>query len=381
MKTRHNLLRKLLILLVLSIFLFAAICTSTPTPQLVQAQIGSTPYYIPKLMKAPPPTTSYYMNKSDISNYNPWNLGYEDARIDYIYGKYGYNLLAILDFGQPCKTYSQEYGAYAFDPYSCHSINDIQSDVKLYIQGFCNSMASISGNTCGYSFSNSPILSLAVGTNNCTNGAPKCEHPELGNNVTFQHGQAWGQMIGYLNSWLYTQGYTYQIGVVGANDMEQAWNNASNTSDWVTGYNYATTSQLYNFGTCENCLYLTNDPGPLGWSIPIVYYISFGAIDNYAIPEIYLRNGIHAYQWRYASEYSSTHPVCGKPTCQINFSGAMTQWQACQQVGGCSILTDQASSQAVPQLAVEISKSTDQNTHNSVWTIKMSSDMKWYPSP
>jgi hypothetical protein len=85
---------------------------------------------------------------------------------------------------------------------------------------------------------------------------------------------------------------------------------------------------LYNFGTCDSCPYFAHPewtPYAYGWNFEDIYYVSWGAPLAYPLPEIYQRNGQHADQWYRRSLYAySNHGA------SMVFSGAFTQWAACQ---------------------------------------------------
>ena len=57
--------------------------------------------------------------------------------------------------------------------------------------------------------------------------------------------------------------------------------------------------------------------------------MSYGVPPRYALPEIYLTNGVNAWQWQQLSVYA--HANHGSP---IYFLGTLTQFQACLG-GGC----------------------------------------------
>ena len=76
MKILRHLYEKFFKMMVLSIFLGSAIFTDTFSPQVAQAQTGSTTNYLSGVMMAPRLGNSYYMSKGQ-SGYYPYNLGYQ----------------------------------------------------------------------------------------------------------------------------------------------------------------------------------------------------------------------------------------------------------------------------------------------------------------
>jgi hypothetical protein len=101
--------------------------------------------------------------------------------------------------------------------------------------------------------------------------------------------------------------------------------------------------RVFNFGACEGCPTADNIPlqtldtwvGLNGWKLEDVYHMSWGAAPAWAVPEIYLTNGLHARQWRNVSRLGAL-----KLGSKIDFPGILTQSQACQQ-RGCNDGTNQ----------------------------------------
>jgi hypothetical protein len=86
------------------------------------------------------------------------------------------------------------------------------------------------------------------------------------------------------------------------------------------------------------------------------------------VPEIYRTDGVNAEQWYLMSVYSYTNHSGTK----IQFVGPMSQYQACQQRGGCSTI-DNTPEQAWWQLY---------NLLNNDWrtageTLPYLTDIKW----
>ena len=143
-------------------------------------------------------------------------------------------------------------------------------------------------------------------------------------------------MVKSVNDWIVASNYTSKLTVAGANDIELSWSGPLETRAWVDGFfaNAPTeTFALYNYGACDGCPYLASQNWvlPNGWVKEDVWYVSWGAWTTYPLPEIYLIDGKNASQWYLMSVWSYTNHASA-----MNFSGSFTQWQACQDVGGCT---------------------------------------------
>jgi hypothetical protein len=204
-------------------------------------------------------------------------------------------------------------------------------------------------------------LHLAIGTSN------------YGGHVTYNHGQAWAQMVNAVGAWLNTNGYSSQVKIRGASNMELDWNSPSTTRAWIDGYASAYQYPLYNFGDAAGCpspAYPNWNCGTSAypeWTSEDVWYISWGAPPAYPLPQIYTTDGVQAGQWYYLSLYSYTNHN-GRMTIQ----GSLTQYQACQQRGGCSG-TNNAPNQGWLQLWDALNSDT-----RTAQSLRWSTDMKWY---
>jgi len=290
-----------------------------PTPSAFQ---GTHKIYLPLIMR--PATVSRYI-KPPISG-----LPTLDATKFYNMGYYSYTShvgVVVFSFGQPC-SYSSGgttfYGATAYRE-GCRGTPEIKTAVQEFIRGFCNR------NGCS-TYSTSPKLTLAVGPSNCSNGGTGCANPGQSTNVTYVHGQAWSQLVADLINYTTSQGYSYQVLVVRAMDIEFNWNTDTNTRAWVDGYKQGNYRHFYNFGTCDGCPvdYTPNPILPNGWSYDDAWYVSWGAGPTfYPLPEIYRTDGTNAEQWQAVSYYAAT-----AKTGKMFFKGAFAQWQACHDSPG-----------------------------------------------
>jgi len=302
--------------------------------------------WLPVVMKnfPPPATISRYMNSTD---YNAlYNLGCNRGQTI----STTQDAAVVLDFGYPSyDNTSGQYGAKLLTDLSFHSTGDIENGVKAFLYGF-------------HYCSTSPVsLTLSVGVNNSGAG------------VTREHGVAWAQMVNDLNTWvIIPPSYADKIAAVwGGIDAEPSWNSPAVTRAWVDGYaaTYTGQSKYANFGSCDGCPY-SGCPACVpnnNWSRDDIWYVSWGAAPAYPLPEIYLTSGVNADQWYRMSLYAYTNHGY-----RMSFVGSLTQWNACQEVGGCAG-TDNRPEAGYLQLynAVNADSRTAQ-------TIRWSTDISWY---
>jgi hypothetical protein len=155
-------------------------------------------------------------------------------------------------------------------------------------------------------------MAVAVGTNNS------------GVNTTYAHGRAWGQMMARLNN--YISNYRDRLAVVGASDIEMAYNTPARSRAWVDGYASISPVSYYNYGDAAGCPTTGTGPCSNGWTQEDVWYVSWGNIANsLPVPQIYRTDGVQARQWAALAVYGST--VHGT---ERFIPAALTQWQACR---------------------------------------------------
>lgn len=187
------------------------------------------------------------------------------------------NGVVILDFGKPAD--SPSYGTYRFDQSSSFTpVSDIEYWSQDFIAGlFSNYYACYPTN----------YIWLGIGTSN------------FGPHITENHGLAWAQVVQRLNQWVGANGWGTHVLVVGANDIEVQWNNATTTRRWVAGFSQVPNTYYVNFGNCAGCGYPNTKPA--GWEFDDLWYVSAGATPAYVLPEIYGTSGTdaspHADQW------------------------------------------------------------------------------------
>ncbi|HET7814613.1 MAG TPA: hypothetical protein VFL13_09590 [Candidatus Baltobacteraceae bacterium] len=217
-------------------------------------------------------------------------------------GKAGQSGVVILDYGEPDVSGTTQ-GTY---DYGSAFVSDsaIVSAAESYLDGFWNCSPS------------SPQLRLAIGSSN------------YGGHVTSAAGTAWGNAVNSLNSYISTKGYGSQEFARGAIDAEPGWDTAfTGTSNWITGYNAATSTPLYDFGSADACPYSGYSGNCDGWGQHGLWWVSWGNTDGYPLPEIYQWS--MADQWYTESVYSATTQSNGK----LGFLGTMTQYAASGNTG------------------------------------------------
>lgn len=264
--------------------------------------------------------------------------------------------IIVLDFGAP-RISSGESGTKLVGVAGFVSTTQIAEAVRWWLQGYWNCAPS------------NAHVTVALGTNNCGYIPGQAGCLANSTNITREHGVAWHQLVKSVNDWVITSTYASKFTIAGANDIELSWSGPQETRAWVDGYFAAGHDfALYNFGACDGCPYLASQNWvlPNGWTKEDVWYVSWGASTAYPLPEIYLTNGWNASQWYLMSVWAfNTH---GSP---MVMSGAMTQWQACQDVGGCTS-TDNTPAQGWLQLYNMLNADA-----RTAQPLKWSTDITW----
>lgn len=284
--------------------------------------------YFPAILKTPmvQPTSalSYYVQEE--SPASMWALGCAVGQHDQnTPGKQ--DNLVILNFGQPWVE-NGVYGAGSFTPYwHFISLADMETAVRNYLLAYYN---------CSGSDNESQMM-VGIGTNNY-GSMNMGSSSTVRRDTMYSFGQRWADMVNNLTIWAAQNGYSGQVSTAGAMDIEWgggSWNTPAVTRAWVDGFN-ANDRGVYiyfNFGACSGCPSSYNASttptwvhSAQGWTINDVWYVSWGVAPSYAVPEIYLNSGVNARQWQTLSEYAARHKGG-----RIDYSGPMTQYQACVQ--------------------------------------------------
>lgn len=218
-------------------------------------------------------------------------LGGNQGQFDY---QYSANSEVILDFGAQTFSGSTEgtllpKGTSVFASYS---------QIQQYVEQFAS----------GWWYGNpnsTSILNLAVGTNNSRS-----------DRLDYGGGRSWASLVSTIRSDIAANGWSSQINVEAANDLEPAFDGPTATRNWVDGYNSINPAHLLNYGSADACPQYSasnglcavshtdwGNPSDRDWNQSDVYYVSWGARAAYSLPEIYLQS--MANQWSMISLYGA----------------------------------------------------------------------------
>lgn len=197
------------------------------------------------------------------------------------------------------------------------SYANLVSDVEAYVAGYASAQKA-----------SAPVV-IAVGTNNDMD-------------VSSITGAAWARsVVNPIRA--YAAPYS-GITIAGADDIEPGFRAGYAASKaWLQGYLASTAAPFVFNGSADGCSWYTTGMGcNNGWSMAGLYYLAGGAGSTRIVnlPQIY--NTTMAAQWKYISLTG----VAGRQP-RINFGGALTEWTACSQSGGCGSLTGHEAWQAM----------------------------------
>jgi len=259
---------------------------------------------------APPPyTTSRYMQHVNTQRHYDLGcaLGTRDKNLPGTQGD-----VVILHYFKPVRFADGTYGADLLGGADART-SAIAAAAREFARGYyiCTGSDTTSA------------LKLAIGTSND------------GSAVTYAHGRAWSQMIQSINNWLTASGFDTQVDAVGASDIELGWNTPSVSRAWVDGFSSYCCPSFYDYGDAAGCRY---DGRPAGdecgtsryptWTAKDVWWVSYGAVASYPLPQIYRTDGAMAKQWYGLSLYAKT--VQGTAMWVM---GSLTQSDACRSAG------------------------------------------------
>jgi hypothetical protein len=230
--------------------------------------------------------------------------GYADAQAN----PAGHSYLVLLDIGGQSEGY---HGVVLSAGVRFVSYANLVTDLKAYVDGYA------SGQRSG-----APAV-IAIGTNNDMD-------------VSSSSGASWANnVVDPVVSYAASQHYS-NVTIAGANDIEPGFTGSYTASrSWLSGYLASTSAPFVFNGSADGCSPST--PGRScnnGWTMSGLYSLTAGASPSRILnlPQIY--NSTMAAQWRYIS---MTGVNAGSP--RIRFGGALTEWTACQQAGGCGSLS------------------------------------------
>jgi hypothetical protein len=200
-------------------------------------------------------------------------------------------------------------------------------------------------------------LTIAIGTSN------------YGPHVTYGHGQAWGGMVNRANEVLHQKGWSLQVRIEGASDIELSWSSPAVAARWLDGYDDATDHALINFGDAAGCPPAGSSCGSSAhpeWEQRDVWNLAWGHAPARPLPEIYRNDGIMAEQWHQVARFGVRHRAA-----LMRFRGSMTQHAACREMG-CDRSTDNTPSEGWNQLHDALNSGGGTNQ-----TPQFSTDISW----
>ncbi len=215
--------------------------------------------------------------------------------------------------------------------------------------------------------------------------------------VTAEHATSWGDEVVAVADWVNNEGWGGDVDVWGGMDAELAFNSGQATRTWALNFSNAADDFYLDFGACENCT-SCNTPGqsmgpfppnfPYEWTCEERYDVAWGEPNTYPttgmpMPEIYNTGGGNATQWYTLSllghqNYSQGQPgTPGYVDGAIGFIGALTQSNACQEVG-CQAGTNNDPNTGFDQLYSALLADPRTVPRNNPYPFMVwSSDMSW----
>jgi hypothetical protein len=311
--------------------------------------------YLP--VTAPPNSISIYIK--DFANNALYNAGCEQGAIDLaLLG--AQNSIVFIHFGQPYKS-NNIYGVRLHETYEFKSMSEIADAVVNYAHGYYQ--------CTGSDFQSQ--ITIAIGTSN--------DFSVTVQNLTYNHGFEWAQLMYYTDSLLEQTIYTNQVDIAGGSNMELSFDSSINTENWVEGFDFGVSDLnlgpdflLYSVGDAVGCAPYFGQCGTEEyiWSQDDVWYISFGCNSCYPLPMIYAP-WTQAEQWQNLSKYSKQ--MYGY---KILFRGTTTQAGACDQRPLDKTCPTNQADEGYRQLFTVLNSSPD--TSISETELFWSTDMKWW---
>jgi len=216
---------------------------------------------------------SYYVNSSSTST--AYTLGCNQGKSDKTYHQ---NSAAFLDFGGQLSNGS---GTLLLNG-STISNGHIEAVAEAMAHGYWVCTGSDS----------TTVLRIGIGTNNSYY------------DVSYGGGQTWSNVVTAAENSIKISGYSSQVIMYGANDIEPSWSSASAAIAWANGFGSVGGHHYFNYGSADGCpQYSTGNGGcNNGWNQYDVYYVSWGANPAQGTPEIYYSS--QARQWAMIDLYA-----------------------------------------------------------------------------
>jgi hypothetical protein len=215
--------------------------------------------------------------------------------------------IAILDFGRPVGRRRHHRGPWHFGTSLFRKkgfvpIRSILAASEAYARGVWRCTRGLRG----------AHIRIALGTSN------------WGDGVTWTHGRAWAGMVNRANAWVTERHTSSKIDFAGANDIELSWNGPRTTRNWVRGYESLANYPYYDYGAADACPPRGRCAG--AWTMEDLWYVSWGALHAWPIPEIYTPDRMNARQWYNLAVYSYQ-----RHGSAMRIVGVMSQHGACRR--------------------------------------------------
>jgi hypothetical protein len=242
----------------------------------------------------------------------------------------------VLDFGG--QTFQSGWGTLDIITGAFRSDNQIYVAAKNFGKGYYDCKPN-----------SSYKLGLSIGTNNSLT-------------QTNPSGADWGTLVKTVDDWLVAnapgvRGY-------GGNDIEPGFGGFGDAAGWADGYSGSSSRPYMDFGSADGCPTSGrgwNSSCNNGWTTGKVYTVAWGHRLALALPEIYATSGVNASQWKNISNAA----IDDRKTA-ISFTGTLTEWKSCQQVG-CPQTISNAPSSGWNQLETLIGQPTLRSTDIAHW--------------
>jgi hypothetical protein len=183
------------------------------------------------------------------------------------------------------------------------------------------------------------------------------------------HGDAWARNVRALAAWA-SANYPGHVHISAAWDFEPSWSTYAKAKQWMHGYDgYSQRRPLYINASADGCPVssATNGPCNNGWNQHRVWHLAWEHAPSMPIPQIYTTNRAQARQWQQIDLWAATTRNRG-----MFFYGSMTQYGACQQVGGCAG-TNNTPHQGNDQLREELNR----HPRTAQADVETMTDMNW----
>jgi len=313
----------------------------------------------------PPPSISRYMGASNIGFTPGYNLGVSRAQATLP----GQDVVVILDFLYPY-TSGSGFCNPDVDGTILATANCVSEDsAAVTVEGLIN------GFMAGGYYRAGSHLTVAMGVSNCdlSGSGPGGSNGNLSGNGTYltqEFGTSWSNTVNGVLSYVSNYGWENSVDAWGGLDAEDEWNSGQATLNWALAFSQITASFYVDFGACEDCSATQCTAkgaglrGSPSWTCQQRYDVAQGEPANptyaFSMPEIYNTSGYNATQWYNLSLYGHNFFTQGGTDGAIEFRGALTQSNACQEVG-CPAGTNNDPNTGFDQLysAVLTNPSTD----------------------